>query len=87
MIKRVLGLIVSLAGLGIIAYSANQIWDYLAREFYGYSGPEARIATMLNLHLSEPLVLISVAFVGGLVFVAGCVVATPGQESEIDSVK
>lgn len=80
MIRQVFGLIISLSGLTIIAYSANLVWDFLARDFYDYTSSTAQVATAVNPHVGGPMVLISIAFLGGLVFVAGCVVSVPGQK-------
>lgn len=85
MIRRVAGSIIAVLGLALVGYSGTELWDALWRGF-DYTGISAAVIRFAGFDYAGPISILMVAFLGGLLFVGGCITMTPLQVRKSSSV-
>jgi len=86
MIRRIAGIIIAVLGLTLVGYSGTELWDALWIGF-DYTGISASVIRMAGFDYAGPISIVAVAFLGGLLFVMGCIVMTPPSNKRVSSAR
>ncbi|HEX6416476.1 MAG TPA: hypothetical protein VFZ62_03040 [Candidatus Saccharimonadales bacterium] len=86
MIRRITGGFIAILGLALVGYSGTELWDALWMGF-DYTGISAAVIRIAGFDYAGPISIVAVAFLGGLLFVAGCITMTPMKQKKRSNVR